>query len=133
MAVNPYTALTRYVIDPVPKSLKNIKVVQTLSVRGYGYVFGFKINEEDLNLIIESRHLKMSKYLRYSGTYLEIDYDSSKDYAALLFQPNHGIKEPKWFHPQSCSTYALVGDNFHEILLYNKNKGEAYFCTRHWK
>ena len=71
--------IREYVIDPVPKSMWNINVVQTKDYGGYGYVFRIKINEDHLERIIQSRLLKKASYHDYDGTYIGIIYDGSQN------------------------------------------------------
>ncbi len=130
--LDPLQSFKYFIVDPIPKSVKNIKVDQSYDFGGY--VFRFNISEKDINIIVNSIALKRVSYLGYENGRLSITYEQHIS-EALVYQPEHGINEPVWFTPQKwskCDAYALCGDDFNKILLYNKDKGEAYFCRCYW-
>src|SRR4030042_1051976 len=68
----PRALFRRYVLKPVPQSVAEIRVDQPKSIRGYGYVFRFRISKADLSLILDSRSLEpiTGMYVGSDGNYL---------------------------------------------------------------
>ena len=56
--IEPSEYFKIYILEPQPKSVTNMKVDQTSNILGYGYVFGFNIEKNDLTKIIDSLTLK---------------------------------------------------------------------------
>jgi len=128
---DPEEHFKKYILDPIPKSVKNIKVDQTMIYYGYAYLFGFDIDREDLNLIIDSKSLQ---------TILNVEYTA---HGSFYFEYNQegwdcGVygnkKQAKWFHPElwynpDCYCYLtrINHQNDFRILLFNKVENKAYF------
>ena len=55
----------RYVRNPIPKSVKNIKVHRPRELSGRRYVMRFKISQADLMLILNSRRFKEMMDVNY--------------------------------------------------------------------
>lgn len=122
----------KYILDPIPKSVKNIKVDQTIRYYGYGYLFGFDINREDLNLIINSKSLKKITHVGYSNGYLNLEYNN--DPGGIILPVYGNMKAAQWFDPESwinpdCYSYIKMinHQNDFRILLFNAEENKAYF------
>lgn len=139
--LKPPKLFRRYVLNPIPESVTNIKADQVGAFRGYQFVFRFDINRADLDLIIKSRpfrEAKITDYLGGGGLYLVFRVGS--------FYPEgqsfgiYGAKrhKPSWYTLESWEkpeTYALVkeekvkGEDTIDIqvLIYNTKLEQAFF------
>ena len=130
--LDPEEHFKKYILDPIPKSVKNINVDQTKSIYGYAYIFGFDIDREDSNLIINSKSLKKIIYVGYSHGYLDLDYDYNLEGVSF---PVYGLNKPaQWFHPETwinpdCYSYVtrVNHQNDFRVLLFNPEENKAYF------
>ena len=130
--LDPEEHFKKYILDPIPKSVKNIKVDQTSSIYGYAYLFGFDIDKEDLKLIIDSKSLTTTTYIGYSDGYFHVENYGGYKMISLLVYGNR--KQAKWFHPESwknpdcyCYITSINHQNDRRILLFNKEENKAYF------
>ena len=136
--LDPSEHFKTYFLDPIPKSVTDIKVDQTKDFWGYGYVFGFNIEREDLNLIINSKALKKVSSFEYckdgiiSITYKPSDF-SMPDIFIPIYYP-WAKQEPIWFHPElwnNPETYVNIKDDtkpsYIQILIYNRETRQAYY------
>jgi hypothetical protein len=131
--LDPEEHFKKYILNPIPKSVKNIKVDQTMSFYGYAYLFGFDIDKEDLKLIIDSQSLTSATYIDYALGCFDIEYHF-KDYDGLMIRVYGDNKPARWFHPKSlknpdcyCYITEINNQNDRRILLFNKEENKAYF------
>ena len=135
--LDPEEHFKKYILDPIPKSVKNIKVDQTMKYYGYAYLFGFDIDKDDLKLIIDSKLLIKTTYTGYSVGSFDVEYHY-KDYDAMsILVYEYNQKPARWFHPElwknpDCYCYiTLINSQVRQIetriLLFNKEENKAYF------
>ena len=130
---DPEEHFKKYILDPIPKSVKNIKVDQTMKYYGYAYLFGFDIDKDDLKLIIDSKLLIKTTYTGYSVGSFDVEYHY-KDYDAMSILV-YGLDKPaRWFQPESwknpdcyCYITMINYQNDFRILLFNTEENKAYF------
>ncbi|MHC4439476.1 MAG: hypothetical protein ACYS3S_19135, partial [Planctomycetota bacterium] len=65
----------QYILDPIPKSVTNIRADQPKKILGYKYTFRFNINRDDLALLIDSRHFMRVWNVKYKNGYLYWGWD----------------------------------------------------------
>ncbi len=134
----------RYVLRPVPKSVKQIKVHRPWELSGHRYVMHFKIDRADVEKILAARAFKeMLPGVDYSQG--NLDWTVSTKYGERngkahvsieseglsLYDPGQG---PEWFRPQEWSqscVYRFKERNTKyrehmQVLIYNEELGEAY-------
>ncbi|MBN2182110.1 MAG: hypothetical protein JW715_09365 [Sedimentisphaerales bacterium] len=134
MKTPPSEIFSRYVLNPIPESVTNIKVDRPKKVWGYLYTFRFDINKEDLDLIINSKPLKRVWNVKYIDGFLEWEWDP-KHSLSLPVYAHWGAFEPLWFRPEKLGpteSYAYdkeEGQTNVQVLLYNQKKGQAYFIA----
>ena len=132
----------QHVVDPIPRSVTDIKVDQPKKRGGYGYVLRFGINRADLRLILESQPVPFSEaqiandlsdgslYWRWKGPPLSLG--------------GHGLtlygdgRKPSWYDLPSWDNpevYALVryekdwNSRDIQVLIYNPSLEQAYFIV----
>ncbi len=130
--LDPEEHFKKYILDPIPKSVKNIKVDQTMGIYGYAYLFGFDIDREDLNLIIDSKSLIKTTYNGYAVGSFDVKYKDYDSMCILVYEYNQ--KQAQWFQPESwrnpdcyCYITTINYQNDFRILLFNKKENKAYF------
>jgi len=134
-ALVPVPSATRlfreHILDPIPKSVTELEADRAQEVFGWGYVFHFKINREDLSLILNARPFRRVYNVMYGGGYLDFEYDSRSSRSMIVY--DSAEKAPTWFTPKRL--FGLEGYEFHEekyhqlytwVVLYNAELGEAY-------
>jgi hypothetical protein len=159
--VPPEETFRQYILDPIPKSVTNIKADQPKKIFGYKYTFRFNISRDDLVLLLNTQAFIEVWNVKYKNGLLEWGWGQTDPIE--LKMPKYGLslplygnnwdspREPKWFKPgkwKNPEAYAFykVGDLINnqafehdgrslggrvtiEVLLYNKNKSEAYFIV----
>jgi hypothetical protein len=133
---DPVSHFKRYILDPIPKSVKNIKIDQTSMFNGYAYLFGFDIEREDVNLIIESNSLT-KKTVRYSNGYFDVDNVGRYNRISLIVYGSR--KQAEWFNPELWTNpdayvyYKRIDTHADsQILLFNEEENKAYFFIKHY-
>lgn len=132
--LDPDVHFKKYILDPIPKSVKNINVDQTMIYYGYAYLLGFDINKEDLKLIIDSNSLTPAILIDYAAGSLNLEYHY-KDYVGMRIPVYEYDQKPaSWFHLElwkdpDCYCYItfINGQNDYRILLFNKEENKAYY------
>jgi len=139
----------KYVCNPIPKSVKNIRVHKPWEISGHRYVMHFKIDEIDLPLILSSKHFKEVEWVNYENGSLdwgdsppwenrnEDGYMTKSHWEAeslYLYAPYKGRPGPAWFKPNDWDNPKVY--KFKErtieyreqiqILIYNEELDEAY-------
>jgi hypothetical protein len=137
-------AFKRYVLDPIPKSVTNIKVDQPKNFQGYRYTFRFNINRSDLDLLIHSKPFVRVWSVEYKNGDLRWSWDRP-DGKYWTTRPCYDhTKEPSWFRLEQWDAYEAyvftkVGNLLNmetlvkqadgptnvKILLYNENESEV--------
>jgi hypothetical protein len=139
----PSELFLRYVLDPIPASVKNIKADQCGAFRGYEYVFRFDINRTDLDLIIKSRPFSEAQNIICQGgiIYWEWKFTHFTDkYDSRGFHVYDERRKPSWYTLESWEepeTYALVKEDKVngvdtediQVLVYNAKLGQAFFIV----
>ena len=136
----------QFILDPIPESVTNIKADQPRTIRGYRYTLLFNINREDLGLIIDSEPFQKVRNVEYKNGSLHWEWDQYHWYTTIIYE-GWG---PGWFKPElgkNSEVYAFVkiGDKVNlqlyeykreaydkedmKILIYNPQKGQAYFIA----
>jgi hypothetical protein len=123
----PKRLFKEHILDPIPKSVKEIKVDRAREFSGYGYVFHFKISGEDLDRIVESRP--------FERMFISYEYGN-------LYFGNTGLsvyppgEEPAWFigwELRGSEGYAYEevkgGKSYTWVLIFNQELEEAYFFS----
>ncbi|HUU18795.1 MAG TPA: hypothetical protein VMW72_16715 [Sedimentisphaerales bacterium] len=98
------TAFRRYVLNPIPESVTNIRADQPKKIRGYRYTFRFKINRDDLGLLINSRPFMRVWNVKYKNRNLSWYWERGDGNYGI---PKYGssmvcykyTREPDWFRP----------------------------------
>jgi hypothetical protein len=131
----------RYVLDPIPTSVMNIKSDRDLPVYRYAYTFSFKINESGLALLVKSRPFQKISNVKYdSKTGLYWQWDSQRSHTMSVYGPGQARpwwwqRKPHWFMPDRWDNpraYAFEDKSKNwsiQVLLYNDKLGKAYFIV----
>ena len=147
----PSLLFKKYVCNPIPKSVKNIKAQRTQFLfSGHKYVMRFKINKADLMLILNSRPFKEVEWVQYENGFLnwgktplwekqnqggfnptEASWERE---GMCLYEPQGGRPGPEWFRPddwKSPKVYEFkqrsISYRLHmQVLIYNEELSEAY-------
>jgi hypothetical protein len=144
----PSELFLRYVLDPIPASVKNIKADQCGAFRGYEYVFRFDINRADLDLIIKSRPFREAQIINCQDGNLFWVWKGSHDgdayngdaYDGGAFSTGLKRRKLSWYTLESWEepeTYALVKEDKVkgvdtrdiQVLFYNAKLGQAFFIV----
>jgi hypothetical protein len=124
----------RCVVDPIPKSVTELRVDRPGGIFAYGYTFRFKINEGDVAAIVASRPFRIVqnvKYENWGGLHFEW---SPRSWSELAIYPS-GMRKPAWFtpdlwHDPDAYAYEERAKQLTTwVLLYNQQIGEAYFLV----
>ena len=131
--LDPEEHFKKYILDPIPKSVRNIKVDQTESFYGYAYLFEFDIDRKDLKLIRDSKSLKIIPTIEYVKKCFLITYDQEGN--SILLEIYEYRKQAQWFHPELWRNYDAYGyfkfnhQTDIRLLLFNTEENKAYFYT----
>jgi len=131
----------KYVCNPIPKSVKDIKVHRPWELNGHRYVMHFKISKADLQIILSSRRFKEMSDVTYSDGLLSLMEDPSSGEYLLLYLS--GRRKPEWFRLEQWSNpkgyrFREMSISYQEhlqVLIYNEQLAEAYFIEHkggHW-
>jgi hypothetical protein len=138
----PSDVFRQYVLDPIPKSVTNIKADKPKEIWGYMYTLRFNINRSDLDLLIDSGALEKVWNVKYKKGYLFWGWDRSSPggRTIIVYHSRRWRKEPRWFRPElweNPEAYAFEkevgGQKITKILLYNEKEDEAYFIVSSFK
>lgn len=134
----------RYVLKPIPKSVKNIKVARPWEMSGHRYVMHFRISKADLALILNSKPFKKMMDVSYDNGNLSWSLDIHQGEGLSLYSIyGDGRSGPEWFRPndwKSPEVYRFKEMTIEyrrhmQILIYNGELAEAYFVeyqAGHW-
>jgi hypothetical protein len=150
-------AFRNYVLNPIPKSVTNIRADQPKKFRGYRYTFRFNINREDLGLIINSGPFVKVWHTKYENGALHWKWDRGtgplglSKYSSEIPCYDHTVEPPwfklgQWDEPEAYA-FRKKGDLLNietiekessgpmniKVLLYNENDAEAYFVVTYWE
>jgi hypothetical protein len=133
--LSPTEAFSKFVYRPIPKSVKEIKMDRQVSWLGsHRFVFHFKIDEEDLSPIINSKPFKEVSEFEYTGSgHLSWEYiGPGSQQGFSLYMQTGSSPAPEWFELQNWENpkvyLYMVRDVYRlRFLIYNKELGEAYF------
>jgi len=125
----------KYVCNPIPKSVKDIKVHRLWELSGHRYVMHFKISKADLELILSSRRFKEMMDFTYRNGILHVTVDAAHGESLPVFLRQ---RAPEWFRPDNWDNpkvYRFKERDIEyreqmQILIYNDKLGEAYFVER---
>jgi len=130
---SPSELFRRYILDPIPASVKNIKAHRPWELSGHRYVFHFDINKADLELILNSRPFKKVMDIKYSNGYLHWREDALHGRGLPLYSPYKGKPGPDWFRParwDNPKAYVFIEElrrTHMQILMYHEEHGQVYF------
>lgn len=147
-------AFRRYVLNPIPESVTNIRADQPRYVLGYRYTFRFNINRNDLGLLIDSQPFAKVWNVEYANG--NLSWYFGRDCPLGIDIYTHGrwlpcydyTRAPSWFRPdlwENPEAYAVWkegnlvnietsgrdsgGPLDIRVLLYNEDEGEAYLIV----
>jgi len=137
----------QYILDPVPTSVAHIVVHQPMTHGGYGYVFGFSINDKDLELIRESRPFRETRDISYGDGVILWEWGdwnprtSPGEEGGFGLSPYVLVRQPSWFNLASWENpdaYAVLRedkdtkDTDVHVLIYNSGLQQAYVIVFHY-
>ena len=125
---SPSRVFRRYVLDPIPASVTEIKADRPWEFTGHRYILQFSISRADVQSILKSRAFKEIRDVEYDNGALWWWWieDPHRGGSVHLYAPYDGRPGPEWFRPQdwhSPQAYALQEqlDWEHiQVLLYNE-------------
>jgi hypothetical protein len=131
----PAPLFREFVLKPVPKSVTQLEFDQARGILGYGYVFHFRISQEDVALLLRSRPFRPVANVSYEGGSLGFHYDDGSQHGVLVYPPD-GKKAPAWYVPwrqPDLRAYACHEQKgareYTWALLYDEKSTEAYFLA----
>ena len=150
---SPSEGFKRYVCNPIPKSVREIKMHRSVRYIGgwHRYVLHFKIDEADLSPILNVQHSMFVPRPFRELPYFEYDPETGRlrwakelqhiegmppfprvERSMCLYNIGSGETAPDWFNVEqwdSPKVYAyIVGDVYRRrFLVYSEKLGEAYF------
>ena len=132
---SPHGVFTKFVLDPIPSSVSDIKVDKPWELSGHRYVMHFKISKTDLELILNSKPFKEMMDIEYKNGRLRWHESPSHAESLGLYRPYDGQPGPVWFRPDKYDdprVYTLVERSLRnrdhmQVLIYDENVPEAYF------
>lgn len=89
----------KYILAPIPETVKNIKADQPRWTGDYIYVLKFNVNRDDLNKIIESKPFEKVSNMHYSKGQFQWWWDEEHSGSCYIAAYDGG-KKPKWFSPE---------------------------------
>jgi hypothetical protein len=106
----PPALFRQFVLDPIPESVTDLKADRTQALFGYGYAFHFRVNREDIGVILESRPFKrVAKIECTRESSLAWRWEPSSGGGGVIlpvYAP--GQRRPRWFKPYTWEwTFAL--------------------------
>jgi hypothetical protein len=122
----------RYVANPIPASVTDVKV-DGYNAWSYQYVFKFKISPTDVDAIIASRPFQRVRNVSYASGSIDFEWSPTCLDSAALYPPP--ARKPSWFVLESwevAKAYAwheTKVDAHTQLLVYNKELGQAYFIV----
>jgi len=152
-------AFRRYVLNPIPKSVTNIRADKPMKIHGYRYTFRFNINRDDLGLLINSRPFVRAWNVKYKNRILSWYFERGYiKFGIPMYKYGSSMavykytREPGWFTPglwDNPEAYAFCkyGDLVNiqtfvqdtsgpvrpveiRVLLYNEKEGQAYYVVQ---
>jgi hypothetical protein len=124
----------RYVLNPIPDSVMQIRASRTSGVTSQRCTIRFKISRTDLGPIIDSRPFRKVEKIKYRQGILDWKWNSGSRVEVHLYP--RPLREPAWFtldkwdNPEA---YAIFESEQYQrnmwVLLYNDELGEAYFLV----
>ncbi len=132
----PSELFSKYVLEPIPESVRKIKVDRPKKIWGYLYTFRFNINRQDLALIINSQPFTKVFNVKYREGRLVWNCDLTNSISIPVYADRPLQFEPLWFRLKwwkNSEAYAFVkeedGREDIRVLIYNEKKKQAYFIT----
>jgi len=135
LQASPSELFVRYILDPIPASVQEIKASRTKEGFGFGYAFRFKISRGEVDVIINSRPFNRVSHINYENDVLLCRSESAPGLTTHVYPA--GVYKPAWFKleewadPEAYLIYETT--QYQEdlwLLVYNENLGEAYFLVR---
>lgn len=141
----PKDLFRKYVLDPIPESVTDIRADQPKRYGGYRYILRFKINRADVALLISSGHLPRVWNVKYKNGYLSWAWDTWNGYSlngatVIVYHPDDP-PGPSWFrlelweNPEVYARCEKVDGQIAntKVLIFNEKEGEAYFIVESLK
>jgi len=136
----PSEVFRRYVLDPIPESVTNIRADRPSIIFGYTYTFRFNINRDDLALLTNSRPFIRVWNVKYEDGSLNWGWGRVEVEGLVIPEgspldiPKYGLsmslysraRKPKWFRPElwdNPEAYGLykIGDLVNtEVVEHDK-------------
>jgi hypothetical protein len=150
---SPSEGFKRYVCNPIPKSVKEIKIHRSIRYIGgwHRYVLHFKIDEADLSPILNVQHsmfvprpFQELQYFEYDPVTGHLTWAKElqhiegmppfprESFGMYLYNIGSGETAPEWFNVEQWDNpkvYVYVVRDVYRLrfLVYNQKLGEAYF------
>ena len=86
--VPPEETFRQYVLNPIPKSVKNIRADQPKNFGGYRYTFRFNINRGDLALLTDSRPFVRIWNVKYQEGDIWWTWDQDGPFGLIMHTTN---------------------------------------------
>jgi hypothetical protein len=133
LMVWPQNIFARWIFDPIPRSVTDIRVYALHNSRfmGYEFLFRFKINKMDFDMILVSRPFKqVHKKMLFIDDRLSWERDDGVQSGGSCQLP--GV--PKWFRPQDLPDDArayIFDAGFsaapqYVMIAYSNHTNQAY-------
>jgi hypothetical protein len=144
----PSEIFEKYLLNPIPESVKNIKADKPKEIWGHTYTLLFNINRSDLDMLIDSRPFHKVRYIGYFDGHLRWAWDPTHSDSVIVYGSRRWRREPQWFRPEKWENsevyvFEKVGDKVNiqafdyqrdmydrivtQVLMYNEKEGQAYF------
>lgn len=127
----PLELFRQEVLNPIPRSVKEIRVDRTQEVFGYGLTFRFKIDVSDVDLIIQARPFKRMTDFTYQNRVLHWDVEDSPGGTVLLYPSDSHV--PPWFTlgtTENAQGYVVMDDEGYRwsmwMLIYDRELRDRY-------
>ena len=139
----PSEIFRQHVLDPIPKSVTNVKADQPREIGGFMYTLRFDINRADIDMLIDSGPMERVWNVRYGDRRLDWGWDQAGPGGRSMYGHSmivYGRREPGWFRPELwdnpeafASREEASGRTITRVLLYDEREGEAYFIISSFK
>lgn len=121
--VRPIWVFQKVVLEPVPKSVKNISWMYRRSRpswTGHTYVLRFDISKPDVRLFLASETFTEIGFVTYSDQYGVLAYgkDDRVSVGVDIYERLRGEREPKWFEFGTWGRFKAYLAEEEELGLY---------------
>jgi len=121
----------RFVIEPIPASVKDMKKDLMFNFGGHIYVLNFKISNKDLNLILTSKPFEKVNFIGYEDDTLEWRKSGYGKHTFPIYPNYNERKPPPWFNLHLWKSPAMyeanISSGHEQYLIYESQIEEVYF------